>query len=42
LGCQDLYDADDAELARYAVAARSADGFAAWLEAFVDGPEVKP
>lgn len=41
LGCQDLYDADDAELARYAAAARSADGFAAWLETFLAQPEMQ-
>jgi glutaconate CoA-transferase subunit A len=40
LGCQDLYDADDAELARYAAAARGADGFAAWLEMFLGRAEV--
>lgn len=37
LGCQDLYDADDAELARYAAAARSEAGFAEWLDGFVAG-----
>ena len=35
LGCQDLYDADDAELARYAAEARTGDGFAAWLDRFL-------
>jgi glutaconate CoA-transferase subunit A len=35
LGCQDLYDADDAELARYAAEARTGDGFAAWLDHFL-------
>jgi glutaconate CoA-transferase subunit A len=35
LGCQDLYDADDTELARYAAEARSDAGFAAWLAGFL-------
>jgi glutaconate CoA-transferase subunit A len=35
LGCQDLYDADDEALARYAEAARTPDGFVTWLEAFL-------
>ena len=38
LGCQDLYDADDAELLRYASAARSAEGFSGWLAAFLARP----
>ena len=38
LGCQDLYDADDAELLRYAAAARSEAGFATWLEHFLARP----
>ncbi|MBM3479165.1 MAG: CoA synthetase [Alphaproteobacteria bacterium] len=38
LGCQDLYDADDAELARYASAARGEAGFAAWVQAFLARP----
>lgn len=38
LGCQHLYDADDAELVRYAAAARSAEGFAAWLDGFLAQP----
>ena len=38
LGCQDLYDADDDALAAYAEAARTAAGFAAWLEAFLAEP----
>jgi glutaconate CoA-transferase subunit A len=37
LGCHDLYDADDEELSRYAEAARTEDGFAAWLAAFLAG-----
>jgi glutaconate CoA-transferase subunit A len=36
LGLQDLYPADDAELARYAEAARSQAGFDAWLSRFLD------
>ncbi len=35
LGCQDLYDSDEAELARYAAAARTDSGFAAWLAGFM-------
>lgn len=38
LGCQDLYDADDAELLRYASAARSEAGFRTWLDAFLARP----
>lgn len=38
LGCQDLYDADDAELLRYAAAARSEDGFRVWLRSFLARP----
>jgi glutaconate CoA-transferase subunit A len=38
LGCQDLYDADDAELLRYAAAARSEDGFRDWLRSFLARP----
>lgn len=41
LGCQDLYDADAAELGRYAMAARSAAGFAAWLAGFHAGPAAR-
>lgn len=37
LGCQDLYATDDAEIARYAKAARTEDGFRAWLASFLDG-----
>ncbi len=37
LGCQDLYDADDAELGRYATAARTEAGFREWLDGFVAG-----
>ncbi len=35
LGCQDLYEPDDAELGRYAEAAKTDDGFAAWLSSFL-------
>ena len=35
LGLQDLYPADDAELARYAEAARTEAGFRAWLDGFL-------
>ena len=35
LGLQDLYAADEAELARYAEAARSEAGFRAWLDRFL-------
>lgn len=35
LGLQDAYAADDAELARYAEAARSDSGFRAWLDRFL-------
>ncbi|MBI3709108.1 MAG: CoA synthetase, partial [Proteobacteria bacterium] len=35
LGLQDAYAADDAELARYAEAARSDAGFCAWLDRFL-------
>ena len=35
LGCQDLYDADEAELVRYASAARTQAGFATWLAGFM-------
>ena len=38
LGCQDVYDADGDEIARYAAAARSDAGFAAWLDAFLTWP----
>jgi glutaconate CoA-transferase subunit A len=38
LGCQHLYDADGEALALYAAAARSEDGFARWLEAFLARP----
>ena len=38
LGCQDLYDADEAALARYATAARTETGFAAWLADFMRLP----
>lgn len=38
LGCQDLYDADDAELARYAAAARTEAGFRDWLDGFLARP----
>ncbi len=37
LGLQDLYPTDDAELARYAEAARTEAGFRAWLDRFLDG-----
>jgi glutaconate CoA-transferase subunit A len=37
LGCHDLYDTDEEELSRYAEAARTQDGFAAWLDAFLVG-----
>jgi glutaconate CoA-transferase subunit A len=37
LGCQDLYDADDAALQDYAAAARSEAGFATWCDAFLAG-----
>lgn len=36
LGLQDLYVADDAEIARYAEAARTDQGFRAWVERFLD------
>jgi glutaconate CoA-transferase subunit A len=42
LGCQDLYDADGDELARYAAAARSEAGFAAWLASFLAHPARAP
>lgn len=35
LGLQDLYPADDSELARYAEAARSEAGFSTWLDSFL-------
>lgn len=35
LGLQDLYPADDEELARYAEAARSEAGFRSWLDGFL-------
>ena len=35
LGLQDLYPADDEELARYAEAARSEAGFRTWLDGFL-------
>jgi hypothetical protein len=35
LGLPGSYDADAAELARYAAAAGSDEGFAAWLDGFV-------
>lgn len=38
LGCQDLYDADGAEIEAYAAAARSEAGFSAWLGAFLARP----
>jgi glutaconate CoA-transferase, subunit A len=38
LGCQDLYDADDAELARYAAEAKTESGFVAWLDGFLAQP----
>jgi glutaconate CoA-transferase subunit A len=38
LGCQDLYDADDEAVARYAEAARTPAGFAAWLAGFLADP----
>lgn len=38
LGCQDLYDADDAEIGRYASEARTEAGFAAWLDGFLARP----
>jgi len=37
LGLQDLYTADEAEMKRYAEAARSDSGFRAWLDGFVGG-----
>jgi glutaconate CoA-transferase subunit A len=37
LGLQDLYTADEAEMKRYAEAARSESGFGAWLDGFVGG-----
>lgn len=37
LSCHDLYGPDDDELARYAAAARTEDGFAAWLTDFLAG-----
>jgi len=36
-GLQDLYVTDDAEIARYARAARTEDGFREWLAGFMDG-----
>jgi len=36
VGLQDLYGADEAELARYAEAARSETGFRAWLDRFLE------
>ncbi len=38
LGRQDLYEPDDDELGRYADAARTDEGFATWLAAFLAGP----
>ena len=38
LGCQDLYGPDDGELRRYAEAARTEEGFAEWLAAFLANP----
>lgn len=37
LGLQDLYTVDDAEIARYAEAARTEAGFRDWLARFMDG-----
>jgi len=37
LGLQDLYTVDDAEIARYAEAARTEAGFRDWLGRFMDG-----
>jgi glutaconate CoA-transferase subunit A len=36
LGLQDLYTVDDAEIARYAEAARTETGFRDWLDRFMD------
>lgn len=38
LGCQDLYDTDDVELARYAAEAKTEAGFTAWLDGFIARP----
>ena len=38
LGCQDLYEPDYDELGRYAEAARTEEGFAEWLAAFLASP----
>jgi glutaconate CoA-transferase subunit A len=38
LGCLDLYEADGDELARYAQAARTAEGFGQWLAGYLAAP----